>query len=121
MSTGTPRYRGYLSAGGDAASPRTVTVTGDDGDERLLAHRVRHSPTGFSWGYGGSGPADLARSILWEHLGAEPSPGCYQAFKFAFVARFPQDGDWELLGEQIDEWLASWRAEHPEKSALVVG
>lgn len=30
---------------------------------------VRHSPTGFSWGYGGSGPADLARSLLIAALG----------------------------------------------------
>jgi hypothetical protein len=25
---------------------------------------VQHSPTGFAWGYGGSGPADLALNIL---------------------------------------------------------
>ena len=25
---------------------------------------VRHSPTGFEWGYGGSGPAELALNIL---------------------------------------------------------
>jgi len=26
---------------------------------------VCHSPTGFEWGYGGSGPADLALNILY--------------------------------------------------------
>jgi hypothetical protein len=30
----------------------------------LLPHRVKHSPTGMTWGYDGSGPADLARSLL---------------------------------------------------------
>jgi hypothetical protein len=34
----------------------------------LLTHHVKHSPTGFSWGYGGSGPAELARCILIDHL-----------------------------------------------------
>ena len=29
-----------------------------------LPHILRHSPTGFEFGYGGSGPADLAFSIL---------------------------------------------------------
>jgi len=29
-----------------------------------LKHIVRHSPDGFQWGYGGSGPSDLALSIM---------------------------------------------------------
>jgi hypothetical protein len=36
-----------------------------------LTHFVRHSPTGFGWGYGGSGPAELARCILLAVLGAD--------------------------------------------------
>lgn len=35
---------------------------------RPLRHVVHHSPTGFEVGYGGSGPADLALSILHDHL-----------------------------------------------------
>lgn len=34
-----------------------------------LHHWVKHSPDGFAWGYGGSGPADLARSLLADALG----------------------------------------------------
>lgn len=37
--------------------------------ERQLPHYVRHSPDGFSWGYGGSGPAELARCLLIQALG----------------------------------------------------
>jgi Family of unknown function (DUF6166) len=37
----------------------------------LLHHHVRHSPDGFSWGYTGSGPADLARCLLIDALGDE--------------------------------------------------
>lgn len=36
-----------------------------------LPHVVRHSPTGFDWGYGGSGAADLARSLLIHALGRD--------------------------------------------------
>lgn len=32
-----------------------------------------HSPTGFEWGYGGSGPAQLALAILAHHLKHNPS------------------------------------------------
>jgi hypothetical protein len=34
-----------------------------------LPHIVKHSPTGMGWGYSGSGPADLARSLLIHALG----------------------------------------------------
>lgn len=30
---------------------------------------VRHSPTGFAWGYGGSGPAQLALALCADALG----------------------------------------------------
>ncbi len=33
-------------------------------NDRPLRHVMYHNPTGFEWGYGGSGPADLALSIL---------------------------------------------------------
>lgn len=39
-----------------------------------LRHRiVYHSPTGFEWGYAGSGPADLALNILADASGWEGS------------------------------------------------
>jgi hypothetical protein len=34
-----------------------------------LPHVVQHSPSGMNWGFGGSGPADLARSLLLHALG----------------------------------------------------
>lgn len=85
-----------------------VIVLEQSGDEKflpigLLKHRVRHSPTGFSWGYPGSGPADLARSILWDFIGAEPTPGLYQDFKFQFVSVWGDE--WEIRGCQIQDWL----------------
>lgn len=113
-------YRGTISEGGDTASSHTVTVDHEDGvGERMLKHRVRHSPSGFSWGYRGSGPADLARSILWEYLGEEPHPACSQAFKERFVATWPQGSGWDIRGEVIGAWLAEWLAERPGREATV--
>ena len=68
-----------------------------------LKHRIYHSPDGFNWGYGGSGPADLARSILWDFIGAEPTPGLYQDFKFHFVSGWKDK--WEITSEEIQNWL----------------
>ena len=56
-----------------------------------LPHLVRHSPDGFNWGYAGSGPAELARSLLMDCLGAAPAPRLYQAFKQRFICRLEQD------------------------------
>ena len=75
-----------------------VTVNG-----KPLRHRVYHSPTGFNFGYGGSGPADLALSILWDYFGAEPHASCYQDFKSEFVAGWKDE--WEITQTEIREWL----------------
>lgn len=68
-----------------------------------LKHRVYHSLDGFNWGYGGSGPADLARSILWDHLGEKPTTGLYQDFKFYFVSGWKDT--WEITSEEIQNWI----------------
>jgi hypothetical protein len=53
---------------------------------------VRHSPTGFAWGYGGSGPADLALNILSVFIGQEAAESLYQDFKWEFIAPMPARG-----------------------------
>lgn len=42
---------------------------------------VNHSPTGFAWGYGGSGPAQMALAVLLELLPQETALKNYQIFK----------------------------------------
>lgn len=54
-----------------------------------------HSPDGFSWGYGGSGPAQLALAIVLELTGKKDG---YQEFKWNFVAGLPQE-DFEVESE----------------------
>lgn len=89
----------------DATSPKIA---------RPLAHFSLHSPDGFSWGYHGSGPSDLALAILLDHLQETPTPEqvqmghplamrLYQFFKREFVAGW---GDtWEISGDEIDQWM----------------
>lgn len=80
-----------------------------------LAHHVRHSPGGFSWGYAGSGPAELARCLLWDHLGFPPTQSLYQAYKFAVIARLPRGTHpsqrWRLNTADLDAFIDDWLAE----------
>lgn len=67
-------------------------------DGKKLSHkkscRLRnHSPSGFSWGYLGSGPAQLALAILLELKGKEFALKNYQHFKEDFIAEIPHDID----------------------------
>lgn len=67
-----------------------------------LPHLVQHSPDGFEWGYGGSGPSDLARSIVGDVLDdPDPSPRIYQAVKRKLVARIPMDGG-EITSDEVN-------------------
>lgn len=66
-----------------------------------------HSPTGLQWGYGGSGPSQLALALLADHLGDDQATlRAYQPFKWAVVAKLPIDEPWELTSEDIDRALA---------------
>jgi len=83
----------------------------------VVAH---HSPAGYEWGYGGSGPADLALNIcenLLKHLGySGPRVACWkgdcyqlawaihQAFKWQFIASMPEHGAVIPFGV-VAEWI----------------
>lgn len=81
-----------------------------------------HSPTGFSWGYAGSGPAQLALAIMCDFYG-KPSreeqlralhPVHYQDFKFAFVARLDMHAGWRLTEEELRDVVAKIAAKKRE-------
>jgi len=79
-------------------------------DGKPLKHIVHHSPNGFEWGYSGSGPADLALSILADYLGDYNKAWLWhQHFKFCFVAGFSEPG-WELTGSEINKYLQEVQA-----------
>lgn len=68
------------------------------------------SPTGFNWGYLGSGCAALAHSILFDATGdAELSDELYQQFKSDFVARWPQGKNWSLPSQEVLDWVQAHR------------
>jgi len=70
-----------------------------------------HSPTGFEWGYGGSGPAQLALAILADHLADDRQAlDIYQRFKWAVVAELPRKG-WTLSSQEIDQSLGRIRSQ----------
>lgn len=80
-----------------------VTV---DGKPLNLRHDLRnHSPTGAEWGYGGSGPAQLALAILADALGDdELALTLYQQFKFKIIAGFEHDS-WILTIAEVRCWV----------------
>jgi len=93
-----------------------VNVILPPGKSRPLRHVVLHSPTGFGWGYGGSGPADLALSILCDMLDERPSEKQiyhgwftayphHQDFKREFVSRWEYGSGFEIGSETISDWL----------------
>lgn len=52
-----------------------------------------HSPDGFEWGYGGSGPAQLALAILLDFTGNDETALLfYQDFKSQFISSARADG-----------------------------
>lgn len=70
-----------------------------------------HSPTGFEFGYGGSGPADLALNILALIIGPPPDPGPEpdeEASPEAWEAWAEQDAKrvklWDGTFVHVDAW-----------------
>jgi hypothetical protein len=86
-----------------------VTVDGEALD--LCLELMNHSPTGFDWGYCGSGPAQLALAILAHHCDSnEEALDLYQRFKWAVIAGLPRIG-WSLNTQQINEAIDRIHAE----------
>lgn len=114
-----------------------------DGGERVggpyrLRHANLHSPTGFECGYAGSGPADLAASILadffnvgtravgaaWRGKRLRPARPdvervirLHEHFKAEIISaiQLGRGEKHELTGDQIAEWLC--KKENEEKTA----
>jgi hypothetical protein len=85
---------------------------------------IHHSPSGYEWSYGGSGPADLALNILEWHLRREGYRGqtvqcfegrCFwltwhlhQAFKQDVIAACDRQ-EAHIPLETVTNWLATHR------------
>ena len=97
-------YRGERCAIYEPAGK--VTVDGEP-----LKHICRHSPDGFNWGYGGSGPADLALSILTDCIGEKEAKIYYQRYKNEVIAGLPMEGTWEITEAEIMKIITRWEEE----------
>ncbi len=104
----------------------TVVVCQDGQRKHALRHHIRHSPTGFNWGYTCSGSADLARCLLIDVLDDEGvDAALYQAFALAVVVGLPDN--WELTEDQVRQTIegiktaARARAEQLEREQSLVG
>ena len=83
---------------------------------------IHHSPTGYEWGYGGSGPADLALNIVeaalrallydgelyrcWDGECFRLSMSLHGALKWQFIAPLDRDAPEHVLDwTEIIEWI----------------
>lgn len=97
-------------------------------------HVVHHSPSGYEFSYGGSGPADLALNMLEDALirmdYADPMPpiDCYagrcmslawrlhQTFKWAFISPMAHGGG-RITFREVAAWIAARTPEPMESDA----
>lgn len=98
-------YRGHRFGG-----RCVVTCDGKKINPRL--DLFNHSPSGFEWGYGGSGPAQTALAILADYIkNDDRAVMLHQKFKWDFIARAPHKG-FSITGQQIKSWLWDHRRSH---------
>ena len=88
--TTAPLVEAILENKGKVPSPWNST---DDLPWRLDLRN--HSPSGFEWGYMGSGPAQLALAICAYALGDERAESAYQDVKDQIVAGLPRQ-EWMI-------------------------
>ena len=84
-----------------------------NGEQKELDPRFdlrNHSPTGFAWGYGGSGPAQLALAILADAGDDVAAQRHYQKFKFEKISSLPH-GSWQIDAADVREWIEIREAE----------
>jgi hypothetical protein len=95
-------YTGRVTRPGEWA----VSVREPDGKEHPLRHYVRHSPDGFAWGYGGSGPTELARCILIDATGVmDPGHDVVLDFRRDIIERLDKGVGFSLPRAGVSAWL----------------
>jgi hypothetical protein len=97
-------YRGAMAA--DPVGPRHVALV-EYGRERPLPQRqdvYNHSPDGFSWGYQGSGPAQLALAILCDAIGPNEAVRWHQDFKRDHIAKLALVDAWTMPASLVWSW-----------------
>ncbi|WP_248895330.1 DUF6166 domain-containing protein [Haloplanus halobius] len=94
-------YRGHRDPAAPVGEEVEVTADGEPLDCRY--DLLSASPSGLEFGYGGSGPAQLAVAMLAHAFDDEFACEYYQRFKHEVVANLPEEG-WTLTKTDLDEW-----------------
>ncbi len=102
-------YKGRRIEDGSYSSDVSITIDGVDFEKSMLEESLKlryHSPTGFNWGYSGSGPHQLALALLL-HVTNDPyiTESHYGNFVMEYVSQW--GNNWEITDEQIKTWVAS--------------
>ena len=95
-------YRGRRTDAGTVVEAESPAGVWHELDPRLDLRN--HSPTGFEWGYGGSGPAQLALALAASRLPETTAPAIYQPLKRTLVAGLDRHR-WQLTGDALDQLL----------------
>lgn len=69
-------------------------------------HERNHSPDGFQWGYGGSGPAQLAYALVRDNYDRDTTEAVYREFLREVVAQLP-DEDFILEEQRVRRTVES--------------
>ena len=96
----------YSEKTGDGAGPKTVFK--DRFKKTKLPLRtdlVNHSPSGFSWGYRGSGPAQLALAVLADATDDETALEHYQQYKADYIASISPESQFRTTKTKVREWV----------------
>jgi len=78
-------------------------LDGEELDPKPSQEIKNHSPTGFSWGYTGSGPSQSALAICLELYGEKLATLVYREFYFRYIVKLPQT-DFEMVVATSDDW-----------------
>lgn len=98
-------YKGKLRDGGAGGQKIMVgRMVRTQDEDYPLRHIESHSPDGFNWGYGGSGPSDTALSILTDCLGERKARILYPQFKWDFVAGWGKE--FSISERTIKNWAS---------------
>jgi len=107
-----PIYKGYRDGYGphfnvDDNPPLVVVVRG--GESSPLPDLSPVGPAGYSWGYSGGGPYNLARSILADYLDCYPGDELTLALREKHIAPLDSSRGWEIPGSVVREFLVAHR------------
>ena len=87
------------------ASTRQVFIEEDEILPDESRRVVNHSPDGFSWGYGGSGPSQLALALCLHFTDRRTALRKYQIVKHEVISKLPMNRDFILNVSEITKYL----------------